>query len=338
MYGDNYETLGSHEGNQESGEQVAEILYAIHDTDPATGEEFWYIKDDAGNKIPLDVKTDEEGTLREILDDGTLGREVVQDPADDPERVRNLYGPTGDADPDSEATSAQQILPSDQKISLNPISLSAESLANDDPIGADQGDANALASATADINDHLLDSTPDNDLESGNPEEFSQETAAYREKLIHNLDNITASLMQKADALTGLDMPDAARLFAHRIEFIHSAISQELDTSATDFQALVDINIRYFQGEASPIITKISPELDADASTAQFEELLSQVTTIPEITYLADKLVESRHNLKAQKLQELSNTEDGFTQAAIEDELSQSEQEFDPSEQPLSSN
>lgn len=327
MYEENYEALGIHENDQESGEQAAEILYAIHDTDPATGEEFWYTKDANGEKIPLDVKEDEAGVLREVLDDSTLGREVVQDPADDPERVRSLYGSIGEPDPDSE-TAAQQTLPTDQKIALNPISLSTESLPDADPLGADQTDANALASTTADINNEISDSTPDNNSETGNPAEFTDNTTAYREKLIHNLDDITASLMQKADALTGLDMPDAARLFAHRVEFIHSTILQELDTAATDFQALIDLNSRYFQGEPSAIITKIGPELDTNASTIKFDELLSGTKTIPELTYIADKLVASRHAQKAEKLQELANAEDPAAQEAIQEELNQSEQDL----------
>lgn len=312
------------EQQKSSGETSEQILYAIHDTNPTTGEEFWYIRDpNSGEKTPINTQLDEFGITREVLPDNTLGRKVVQDLADDPERVKNLYGITN-AEPSTKAT-INQTLPQNQRPDINPISLNTSTVEND-PIGTNQGSANALAANTRAINAEISESSP---LSAGssveNPSEFSEDATNYREKLSENLDNIAASLMQKADSIRSLDMPAAARLLAEKTELVYSDIQNKIQSAENDYPALVDIHSKYFAGDSSEVAAKIGPTLASDSSTTKFNELLSHVSTIPELSYIAGQLVSSRHNQKTQQLEKLKDASSEQERQAVTAELEATE-------------
>jgi len=324
----------------ESGETTTEVLLAISETNPATNEKFWYVRGPANEKIPINTQED-NGKVREILDDNTLGREVVQNPADDPETFQSLYGPL-EVDNDPNHTSAEQTLPSTQKTEVQPIALTTENLPDDNPdnpIAGNQVRANALAAQSAAIKTSIADAAPSNDSTSETTTEFSENTAAYHEKLQSNLDSITGTLMQKADTLGGLGMLDAARLFANRTEFVHSIINQEIDSANQDYAALVDVYNQYFDGNPANIISKVDPILSVDPSTIKFNQLLSQANTIPELSYLADRLVKFRHDLKIQKLTELNAANTATEQQQITEDLTAAElapgKEAEPSASPI---
>jgi hypothetical protein len=328
MYNDSFspEKMPGSGESEQGNETSQEVLLAVRDTHPATGETFWYIRDANGDKVPLNTKQDEGGKTRELLSDGTLGREIAQDPLDDPERVRSLYGQI-ELDNAPNKSVAEQTLPTHQKIPVQPISLTTESLPDShDPISGTQGRANALASQSKEINTELAMAAPENDNTSENPAEFSENVEEYRDQIQSSLDSITSTLMQKADTLNGLGMPDAARIFATRTEFVHSTIQSEINNAGTDYPVLVEIYSQYFEGQPS-IIAQIDPVLSDNSSTIKFEQLLSRITTIPELTYVADKLVESRHNLKEQKLEELKNATTPEEEQRIEQELAETETE-----------
>lgn len=322
MY-DNFETLNSAERDNSSGEDQEESLLAVGITNPNTSEKFWHLRNANGELVPLDTREDENGDTREVLPDNTLGRKVEQDPIDDPDRTKNLYGAVN-AENDNPQNTITEALPSDQKNSSRPISLSTEAVPGD-ALGTNQANANALASETNAINNEISDASPITDPTSENPSEFSENASNYREKISENLDNIMSLFMQKADTLRGLGMPDAARLFAEKAQLAYFDIKTQIDVSGEDYTKLVDVYAKYFDGNASDTLSKIGPTLDADPSTIKFDQLLAQTTTIPELTYVADRLVAARHEQKTQKLAELKEADTKEAAAKITEELKATE-------------
>ena len=311
-------------GADKNKEAPPETLAATRDINPATGEEFWYIRDEnTGEKIPINTKEDENGTTRELLDDGTLGREIVQNPFDDKDAVNSLYGQfTPDNSPQS---AAEQSLPVDQRTDIRPISLATENLPDDNSAEVSQGRANELTSQTTEVNLAITDAAPEDANAPEKPDEFSEKTAAYREKLQDSLATITAKLMEKADTLSGLNMPDAAQLFATKVEQIHALVQSQIETAGSDYSALSSIHGQYFEGQGDSIISQVGSILDTDPSTIKFNQILSQATTIPELPHIADKLVEARNNLKIIKLEELRNASSAAEAKEITDQLADAE-------------
>jgi hypothetical protein len=298
------------------------VIYAIHDTDPS-GKEYWYKKDPLTNdRIPLDTSVDEKGRTREILSDGTLGAEVVQDPADDPERVRNLYGPS---EPNlSDLPTAETSLPVNDRLGIRPLDTAGTALADTSP--AAQTYANQLSSENANIRAEVNEaapSTPPNTVEDSAG--FSDSSTEYRNALVHSLNSIISSLMSKVDALRGFGMFDAARLFALKTEQIDSLIADAIDNAGNDISLLSAVHEKFFEGDPSLMLAKIAPTLAFDAGTPKFIEILNRLTTIPELTYIADKLVSARAEKKAEITETLDNATSSENIEKAQKELDENE-------------
>jgi len=277
--------------NPEDHETTPDILLAIQDPN---NPKLWYTRGANDEKIPINTQED-NGKVREVLIDGTFGREVRQNPFDDPIALRGLY----------QLDKPEQPLPSAQKTDTTPIALATESLPDDDPIGKSQSHANALTDQSTKINNEITDAAPtsENNAAPENPAQFAENATAYHEKLQNNLSSITATLMQKADTLGGLGMTDAAAHFAKHAENLHSTIQQQIDVAGNDYSTLCKIYAHYFKGDpTTSIIAQIESALATNSSTTKFEELLSRTTTIPELSHIADALAKARNDLKIQKL------------------------------------
>ena len=293
--------------NEQHEQDQLPTIYAIHDTDPATGEEFWYIKDQqTDERTPIDTQIDEEGRVRQVLEDGQLGAEVIQNATDDPESVRYLYG---NITPDQNtAPTAESSLTATAK---NEFYKPPETSGTEDMGNNQASNALGLASSDRAIREEVNATSPEGtDTSPESQDDFAEKVTAYHEKLNTSVTRIAGYLANKGDHLKSLGMPDAGDLFNKKADLVSSTIQDEIMSAGDDLAKLSEIHSKYLEGDPSKMLSQIEPMLGADASTSGFNEVLQRTTTIPELMFIADKLVTARAVQKGENLIALENSKD----------------------------
>jgi hypothetical protein len=303
---------GSSEKGKNHEEDRVEVLHAVGKTDPSTGEKVWYTKDPNTRELtPINTNKDEEGRVREVLEDGTLGREVIQDPSDDPDRYLEFFGDLGqnnELTPDG-VESQSGVLKNEFNATPEVTIATTEGQPAEHMGSNDQGNANSMRSNNIAIKKEIHDTDPSN-ITAESPANFSEKVTAYQEKLNTSVARIGSYLDSKAQHLKGLGMPDAGDLLAKKAHEVIATIENEVEAAGDDFSKLSEIRQKYLEGDPQHMLSQIEPMIDANSSTAGFNSVLQRTATIPELMFIADKLVTTRAIQKGENLTALKDSKD----------------------------
>ena len=298
--------------NNSSETDNPDTLIAIENIDPDTGETYWYTKNpDTGERTILSVKKDEKDVLRELLPDGSPGREIVQDPHDDPMRYIRLAGgaPLHEATSNSAQDSPQSFIAE----TLTTGNLSAgETITTDNaseptpssPFAA--AASNTLASASSDLAAEakqaknlahqtqspqtyaeLAEETKTSDL---NPLEILRHK---RTEALKSLDTAAEALQAQADALATLNIPNAPNLYRIRAATLIAKTRAEL-TAAPDQKSLNIVQSTYFASQDIGKLQTQKQQLLDKPNASTFEAALTEVKTIPEASAIVSYLIQGR--------------------------------------------
>jgi hypothetical protein len=285
-----------------------DTLTAIENIDPDTGQTYWYIKNpDTDERIPISVQKDENDVLRELLPDGSLGREITQDPNDDPMRIHRLTGfaPTpesaaGDLASQSNPFAAETLtagaLPStatagetSEPTPANPFAATASNALTSDKTNlsteAEQAKHLMHQAQTPPASEQLLEK-----LDSISPLEILRQKRA---NALKSLDTAAEAFKTQSGALATLNIPNAPNLYDIRTGTLIAETRTKL-LAAPDQKSLNLIQSTYFASQDTGKLQTLKQQLLKKPNATTFEAALTEVKTIPEASAIVSYLIQGR--------------------------------------------